>query len=763
MPGEVNCIFTKALIPFVEKEVGPEGVATICRVAGRSRDYLMADHNWIPLGVAGEMVKVCRDLMHEPDEERWARRYSESFMDWKPREERSYLGTYSMGIGSPRAAYQRVATIYDQQSRGLYRLDTLEVGRRRARYRWTPLPGQVIPVWSCTWLKVQFERFPTNWGLPRARILESTCAARGADACRWDVRWKNPSRGARFWAPTLIGAAAAVGFGLASGAPGGSWPLLAAAPLPLLAGVALGYALREGHQRRHTQRLLDLQSDEIIYSNRELEKKFVELETRIEQLSLLTDLSAAVSGTLDPEKIYDQALSRLVHRMPYERAYLLLVDRERRVLRGHRTAGADAAAPAFEGVELPLEATTSASARAAITGQPIFVRDVEEATEPVHQALSRAHRVRSLVVAPLRVREQVFGVIAVTAAEAGRFDQGDVDLLTAVASHVALAVDRAASFQTIEDLSRSLEDKVRVRTEQLRAANEELRTAYRDLQTTQLQLIQREKMASVGQLVAGVAHELNNPIGFISSNVATLADFVQRLRAMLTTYQETALPEADRSRLDARRQELQVDYALKYLDSMISGIREGADRTRKIVGDLRVFTRTPDDVWQAVDLHEELESSLTLLNHLLKDRITVIRTYGSLGPVECVRSQIDQVFLNVLANAAQAIPGPGTITIETRRVGPMAEITIADTGPGIPPDVLRRVFDPFFTTKPVGEGTGLGLSISYEIVTKHGGEIRAESPPEGGAVFTLRLPVARAAKPAEATPAAAPRVAPRVE
>jgi signal transduction histidine kinase len=444
--------------------------------------------------------------------------------------------------------------------------------------------------------------------------------------------------------------------------------------------------------------------------------------------------------------------------MPYQRAYLLLVDRERGVLRGHRTAGADADAPPFEGVEIPLEAGTSASAQAVITGEPVLVHDVERATVPVHRALSRAHRVQSLVVAPLRVRDQVLGVLSVTAAEAGRFDQGDVDLLTAVASHVALAIDRTASFQTIEDLSRSLEDKVRVRTEQLRAANEELRTAYRDLQATQLQLIQREKMASVGQLVAGVAHELNNPIGFISSNVATLADFVQRLRAMLATYQEAALPEADRARVDARRRELQVDYALKYLDSMISGIREGADRTRKIVGDLRVFARTPDDVWQPVDLHEELESSLTLLNHLLKDRIAVVRKYGSLGPVECVRSQIDQVFLNVLANAAQAIPGSGTITIETRRVGPMAEIVVADTGLGIPPDVLRRVFDPFFTTKPVGDGTGLGLSISYEIVTKHGGEIRAESPADGGAVFTLRLPVARAAKTAAATPAAAPRV-----
>jgi len=120
MPGEVNCIFTKGLIPVVEKEVGAEGVAAICRVAGRSRDYLMADHNWIPLAVADEMVKLCQDLMREPDEERWARRYGESFMDWKPREERSYLGTYSMGIGSPRAAYQRVPTIYEQQSRGFY-------------------------------------------------------------------------------------------------------------------------------------------------------------------------------------------------------------------------------------------------------------------------------------------------------------------------------------------------------------------------------------------------------------------------------------------------------------------------------------------------------------------------------------------------------------------------------------------------------------------------------------------------------------------
>jgi two-component system NtrC family sensor kinase len=158
-----------------------------------------------------------------------------------------------------------------------------------------------------------------------------------------------------------------------------------------------------------------------------------------------------------------------------------------------------------------------------------------------------------------------------------------------------------------------------------------------------------------------------------------------------------------------------------------------------------VFARTDADVWQAVDLHEEIESSLTLVNHLLKDRVTVERRFGTLPAVECVRSQIDQVFLNLLANAAQAITGPGVITIETGVADGSAVVVVRDTGAGIAADVIGRVFDPFFTTKAVGEGTGLGLSISYEIVKKHGGEIRAESPPGGGALFTVRLPVTRRA------------------
>ncbi|MGH7389278.1 MAG: ATP-binding protein [Candidatus Rokuibacteriota bacterium] len=741
--SEVNCLYTKVLLPFLEREVGPEASAAICRAAGRSREYLMADHNWIPLALSNELMRLGQELTGDPDTERWIHRLAEFGMDWKPREERSYLGTYSMGVGEPRGIYAKFDGFYPQSFR-FAEAKTEELGRSHARMRFAPRPGYRMPLWCCRWNKVTLARFPTNWGLPRAQIVEHRCAVEGADACVLDITWKNPSLGRAFWGATAAGAvcSALLSVALAIGPPPGAAALGIISAIPLLGGAALGVALRERQRRRHTQRLLQLQSEEILFSNDELEKKFRDLEAKIEQLSLLGDLAAAVSATLDPEKIYEQALQRLVQNMGYQDVSLFLIDHSRHVVREHRIAGGLTLRGQVP-LEFRLDAEGSAIGKVALTGLPLVVSDVEATAEPVHRPTTDALSLRSFVMVPLRVKERVFGVLVASSTRPGRFGDTDVELLSAVVNHVALAIDRAESFRTIEDLSRGLEDKVRVRTEQLRIAHEELQSAYRDLQHTQMQLIQREKMASVGQLVAGVAHELNNPIGFVFSNVTTLEDFVRRLRAMVETYRGLVLPAVDRERVQARWEELKVDYALRYLDSMIQGIREGAERTRKIVRDLRVFARTQEDVWQAVDLHEELESSLTLLNHLLKDRVRVHRKFGDLPSVECIRSQVDQVFLNLLANAAQAIDGEGDITLETRTENGWAVLTVTDSGRGIPADVIGRIFDPFFTTKPVGEGTGLGLSISYEIVKKHGGEITAVSPPGGGATFTVRLPVSR--------------------
>jgi two-component system NtrC family sensor kinase len=748
--AEVNCVFTKVLIPWLEREVGPDAVAALLKAAGHSREYLMAEYNAIPLELADELVRLAMRLMNEPDEERWARRFATFLMEWKPsRAERAWGGAYTKSFGSPRAIYaghQPAAFV------SFARLEAVHLGRTRGTLRLRPEPGVRLPRWACTYPRVCNERYPLNWGLPPARIIEHACSARGDAECIWEIHWKNPRWGWRFWLSAGAGAAASAALGVAlataAAAPGAPAAFVAT---PAVIGLALGYGLLQADRRREAQGNRDLVADELVHSSGQLVGKFRDLESKVEQLSLLIELSRAVNATLDPKRIYDQALTRLVHGMGYQGAHLFLVDEARRCLRAHRIVRADGRSTAdFGARELPLDAA-SAVGRAATTGEPVVVDDVDASPDAVDMPTARALEVRSLVCVPLLAKGRGLGVLTVIAGEPGRFAPSDVELIAAVANHVALAIDKAESFQTIEELSRGLEDKVRVRTEQLRATNEELQAAYRELQATQVQLIQREKMASVGQLVAGVAHELNNPIGFVSSNAATLEDFVSRLRRMVETYRTAELNEVDAARTDAAWQDLKVDYALRYLDPMLQGIKEGAERTRKIVRDLRVFARGDDDVRQPVDLHEELESSLTLLGHLLKDRVEVARKYGDLPAVECVRSQIDQVLLNIIANAAQAIEGRGTITIETRREEGWAVVAIGDTGPGVAPDVLGRVFDPFFTTKPVGEGTGLGLSISYEIAKKHGGDIGVESRPGQGATFTVRLPLGPRA--ADLTPA----------
>jgi hypothetical protein len=214
MPGDINCILTKGLIPFVEREVGPEGVAALCRAAGRSRDYLMADHNWLPLPLADELVRVAMTLTGETDVVAWTRRFTDDFMDWKPsREYRHYLGTYTMGMGSPREVYQRTTELEAATAR-FCRFEVVEVRRSRATVRRTPLAGSRMPRWFCTWRNGIFERFPTNWGLPRAVVTERQCAALGAESCVIEVRWKNRPLGRRFWLPTLAGGTAAAGLSL---------------------------------------------------------------------------------------------------------------------------------------------------------------------------------------------------------------------------------------------------------------------------------------------------------------------------------------------------------------------------------------------------------------------------------------------------------------------------------------------------------------------------------------------------------------------
>jgi signal transduction histidine kinase len=323
------------------------------------------------------------------------------------------------------------------------------------------------------------------------------------------------------------------------------------------------------------------------------------------------------------------------------------------------------------------------------------------------------------IAVPLSAGTELKGALTAGPKRSGLFyTAGDAGFLRATAHQAAIALANAESYQALVALNASLEERVRERTAQLEEA-------YQELKTAETHLVQSEKMASLGRLVAGVAHEINNPVSFIASSVAPLRRRLERAA--------TATP-ADAARLLAEAREI------------IEIMARGAERTTAIVRDLRSFSRLGEAVRKPVDLRDGIEVTLRLLESRWRDRLTIHREYDeTLPPVECDPGQLNQVFMNLLANACDATTTGGNIWVRTTTQGTDACVTIRDDGGGIPPESLGRIFEPFFTTKEVGSGTGLGLAIAHGIVAAHGGRIEVESAPGAGSTFRVILPATAAA------------------
>jgi signal transduction histidine kinase len=304
---------------------------------------------------------------------------------------------------------------------------------------------------------------------------------------------------------------------------------------------------------------------------------------------------------------------------------------------------------------------------------------------------------------------------------------------------------------------------------QLAAQTEDLASAYKQLKASQLQLIQSEKMASLGQMVAGVAHEINTPLGYVKNNIEMMEMFFENTRDLVgacTALADTLLsPTSTEQELQERLgalatlREGRSESEDEDMQRLFADTRFGVDQISELVLNLKNFSRLDRAAADDVDLNECLDSAVMLARNVLKTRVEVVRQYGPLPRISCMPSQLNQVFLNMISNAAQAIEGQGKILLKTEAEEGWLKVTVQDTGKGIPADVLPRIFDPFFTTKPVGQGTGLGLSISYQIVQQHGGDIRVTSQPGKGTRFTVRLPLTLpgAQAPATAQTPAAPQ------
>ncbi|MBB3332533.1 signal transduction histidine kinase [Halomonas campaniensis] len=267
-----------------------------------------------------------------------------------------------------------------------------------------------------------------------------------------------------------------------------------------------------------------------------------------------------------------------------------------------------------------------------------------------------------------------------------------------------------------------------------------------ELEQANSQLLQSEKLAAIGQLAAGVAHEINNPIGYVFSNLRTLTGYVDVLLQIIDRIDDAeSLGE-----LRGMKQRLEYGYIREDVLALIGESEEGIERVKGIITALKDFSHIDETTFQPADLHRGLDTTLNLVNNELKYKAEVVRAYGELPLIDCLPSQINQVALNLLTNAAHAIEAHGRITVRTGHEGDRVWFEVEDSGRGIDPAHRPRLFEPFFTTKPVGEGTGLGLALSYRIVEKHGGHIEVDSEPGRGSRFRVWLPVTQPDEPEEA-------------
>ena len=459
----------------------------------------------------------------------------------------------------------------------------------------------------------------------------------------------------------------------------------------------------------------------------------------LDWIRALYELGQKAANGAHPQQVSQEILEHIVRGFAAESGSIaLIVDGTTDQL--ELAAGTDLPS-GLVGKELPRG--TGVFGHVVATGHPVLVNgNAAQTGLPLRGSAERQRSTHSAMCWPLQVAGRTIGAVAVNRAETSpRYTPDDLEQGQALTSLLALVM--ANHRMHVERDARILE---------LSTLNATMQRINGMLEDAQNQVIQSDKLASIGQMAAGVAHEINNPLAFALSNLGSLETYLANLFALLDAYvdADAAIGVAGHAALGAARKlRAGVDVAFLRRDTadLVAESREGLLRVKRIVQDLRDFSRGGvEEVLQAIDVHAALDRPLN-----------IVRNYGALPEIECMPSRLNQVFLNLLVNAGQSIDANGTITISTGVDDKDAWVSVADTGCGIAPENLNRIFDPFFTTKPVGQGTGLGLSVSHSIVRKHGGRIDVESEVGRGTCFTVRLPLvqANASVPSEAEKRAA--------
>ncbi|MEH1812745.1 MAG: ATP-binding protein [Nostoc sp.] len=476
-------------------------------------------------------------------------------------------------------------------------------------------------------------------------------------------------------------------------------------------------------------------------AKQEAEKKVLakELLERYQEIDLFDDISTQLTTSLDTRQIAQLVLQELSQLIESSAGMILLLSPDASAFEIIAEFGV------FFDHNQP-EPGKGIIGNIVQSNRAELVNDVQ-----ADSRLEGQKNVAAMICVPLRAKERVLGAIAIGTSKTDSYKAEHLKLVSIFASQTAIAIDKAVLYE--QSTQAALQAK---------AQTQKLQQALHELQLAQTKLIQSEKMSSLGQLIAGVAHEINNPVNFIYGNLKYVAEYAQDLLHLLEKYQKF-LPVAP-PELESELDNIDLEFIMQDLPKLLDSMKLGTSRIVEIVQSLKNFSRHDEAEMKAVNIHDGIDGTLMILHHRLKadvhrPAIEIVKDYAKLPLIECYPGQLNQVFMNILANAIDAleegIENSGVrsssqssipnsqITIRTKVLDQQwVVIRIADNGPGMKEEVIRRIYDPFFTTKDIGKGTGLGMAISYQIVVdKHGGMLKCRSQPGEGTEFWIQIPL----------------------
>jgi signal transduction histidine kinase/ligand-binding sensor domain-containing protein len=493
-----------------------------------------------------------------------------------------------------------------------------------------------------------------------------------------------------------------------------------------LSAKAYSNRLRKGNLL--LEAIVQTRTAEINLQKEKIEKQKDEVEKSYTNVKTLSQIGQRITATLDLESIINILYYNLITLMDFSYLGIGTYNESTQSIDfNHAFEDGEAMTP----FSFKLTAEDVMSVWSFKNRKEVFINNIEEEyTEylPLSPTLSPGSNgfCKSIICVPLLIKEKILGVITVKSPWKDAYRSYHLDILRTLATYTAIAIDNSSAYHRLNEI------------------NEELYCTLENLKKTQSQLVQSEKMASLGQLTAGVAHEINNPINFVSAGITSLTANFQDLSELLQKFTQLKADAENPELLlefDKIKKRIDLEYLLEEIPQLLNSINTGAQRTTEIVKSLRNFTRLDEDDLKSADIHQGIDSTLVILRNQITDRIEVIKNYGHIPPVLCYPGRLNQVFMNILNNAIQAIEGEGKVYIQTLIEDNTIKVTIGDNGKGMSEEVRKRIFEPFYTTKEVGEGTGLGLSISYSIIKKHKGKIEVESTPGKGTEFIIYLPL----------------------